>query len=355
MRVVPRAERGDQRDLDRRSRPLQLRGHLRRRPPAAADGARSDGELARGDWETALEAAARGLQGVARTARRVGVLAHALEPRSRSSICSQRLARGLGTPTSIIACGSAISATRRPIRCMPGLGLRDRRGRVSSTRCWWSARTCAASAAARAPRAQGGAARRAGRLPQPGALRRTCSRCAAARSRSPALVGRARRRARRAQRSPARRRRPHAGVAAAQRRGQRCAPRARGGAARGRKRRAVLARRARRSAIRLTRTCARWRRRWPRSTRRDARLPRRGRQCRRRASGRRAAAPRAGGAAAASAGLECRARCWQRPLQGLPAVRRHRARADCADAEALRALAAARVRASRSRRSPATS
>ncbi len=97
MRVVPRAQRGHQRDLDRGSRPLQLRRHLCRGSAAdAADPPRRSWQSV--DWESALEQASVALKDIAARhgAQSIGALA--------SPSCTleelyllQRLMRGLGS------------------------------------------------------------------------------------------------------------------------------------------------------------------------------------------------------------------------------------------------------------------
>ena len=317
MRVVPRAVRGDQRDLDRRSRPLQLRGRLQRRPAAERRWcAQADGSWREVDWDEALAQAAQGLQGAARTPGS-GVLAQSLE-HARGAVSAARLARGPGQrATSIIACGSAIFATRRPMRSRPGLGHADRRGRCSSMRCWSSARTCAA--------------------------RCRCSRTACARprcaARSVSFI------------NPARfeylfpvhsvpRRRPRgmvADLAAVLRRRSGGAPAAPALARAARER---CARRRDAHRARRRRRCSRGERRamWlgalaarmqplrgaaragaraGRSSPAPPRRARRGRQRGRRLSGRRGAAPRGGRRAArAQPGLQRARRCSQQPLPG---------------------------------------
>ena len=97
MRVVPRDQRGDQRDLDRGPRPLLVRRHLRAGPAARADDAHGRplaggvvGGRARGGGD---DAAGRG-QGRRRRARSVSSRRRA--PRAKRATCSARLARGLG-------------------------------------------------------------------------------------------------------------------------------------------------------------------------------------------------------------------------------------------------------------------
>ena len=94
MRVVPRPLRGHQRDLDRRSRPFQLRRHLQRRSAAAAAGARGDGSWREVEWDEALEQAAGLLR--PRPAARLGLLAHPSSTLEELYLLS-RLADGLGS------------------------------------------------------------------------------------------------------------------------------------------------------------------------------------------------------------------------------------------------------------------
>ena len=78
-------QRSHQRDLDRRSRSLQLRRRLQRRPPRGADGARGRASGSACTWEVALETAAQGPEGGRRRARDARQRS---ARRSRSSICS---------------------------------------------------------------------------------------------------------------------------------------------------------------------------------------------------------------------------------------------------------------------------
>ena len=138
-------ERGDQRDLDRRSRPLQLRRHLQRRPPARAAWSRHGGEWKEVDWEDALEAAARGPRQVVRTRGRSSGTLAAPTRRSKSCTFSARIARGLGSDNIDHRLRRAISATRPTDPLLPLLGcsiaeLDTREACSSSART--SARKC---------------------------------------------------------------------------------------------------------------------------------------------------------------------------------------------------------------------
>ena len=121
MRVVPRDERGDQRDLDRRSRPLQLRGRLQRGSAAArrmvreatAAGARSTG---RPRWR-------RRPRGCAARGAALGAAGAALQ-HARGAVSAGAPGAGPGQrATSTIDCAGAISATRPPMRVYPSLGM----------------------------------------------------------------------------------------------------------------------------------------------------------------------------------------------------------------------------------------
>ena len=95
------------------------------------------------DWETALEAAAKGLQQVVREAgpAQVGVLASPIA-RSRNSRSRRRSRVGSARTTSTTACVASISVTRRTIRsrrCSAAPSPTSNRPRA----CWSSARTCA--------------------------------------------------------------------------------------------------------------------------------------------------------------------------------------------------------------------
>ena len=118
-------ERGDQRDLDRRPRPLQLRRRLQRRPAAATRCVRARAsEWVETDWETALAQAAEGLRGRGAGPRRAG---ERLEHARGALSARPHRARPRQRATSITACGSATSATRPPIRVFPSLGHAHRR------------------------------------------------------------------------------------------------------------------------------------------------------------------------------------------------------------------------------------
>ena len=96
MRVVPQRERGDQRNLDRRPRPLRL--SRASTPMTASRGRmlRSDGRLQTVDWEVALTAAAEGLNKVRRTRRRCRRVPRAPSSDARGALSSRAVARGLG-------------------------------------------------------------------------------------------------------------------------------------------------------------------------------------------------------------------------------------------------------------------
>ena len=79
----PARERGDQRNLDRGSRSLQLRRHLQPGSPASAADARGR-EWVAADWAQALETAATGLRERADEPRRAG---EQLEHARRACIC----------------------------------------------------------------------------------------------------------------------------------------------------------------------------------------------------------------------------------------------------------------------------
>ena len=91
--------RRDQRDLDRRPRPLQLRGRLQRRSAADAAGARQ--QTAAGARPTGIRRWQRGGRWPARRRRRRRGQGSASwripRARSRNSICLARLAEGLGS------------------------------------------------------------------------------------------------------------------------------------------------------------------------------------------------------------------------------------------------------------------
>ena len=92
-------ERGDQRDLDRRPRPLRIRGHVFARARRRGRWCASTACCKPVDWEVALTAAAEGLQKVAREPRRreprVSRLADA--PRVEEMYLLAQIARGLGS------------------------------------------------------------------------------------------------------------------------------------------------------------------------------------------------------------------------------------------------------------------
>ena len=128
---------------------------------------RRDGDWVATDWESALARGRGRPQGACRRPRRAG---ERVEHASRSCI-SPRASRADSAPTtSIIACASAISAIRAPTRHSPGLGMRYCRGRCARCAARHRLEPAPRGADARAPRAQGRAARRAGRAVESGAL-----------------------------------------------------------------------------------------------------------------------------------------------------------------------------------------
>ena len=285
------AVRGDQRDLDRRSRPLQLRGHLQRRPAAHAAAARqADGSWREVEWDVALAAAAEGLQG---RGRRAAAWACWRIPRARSRSCTcwRAWRRDWAAPTSIIGCGSAISATRRPMRSRPASDCRSPRSTQLDALLVVGLEPAPRGADPGAPRAQGGL--RGARISfiNPAPIRlflsgRPLACCRRRRSRSRTLAAVLLRGAR--------------GCAGGRRELARAA---RGRGAHGRasrdrrvaqERRAArdLARRAGARRAAATASCAQLARALAARDRRQPRRARRGRQCGRGVPGRRGAAPR---------------------------------------------------------------
>ena len=167
------SERGDERDLDRRSRPLQLRGHLQRRPPAASRWCARAACGGRLDWETALARSPSGsADRASSTAARSSARSLRRPRRSRSCICwREARARPRQRAISIIACAARISATRRAIRSIRRSAVRSRSWRQRDARARRRLEPAQGGAAARAPPAQGGAARRAEFVRQSRALR----------------------------------------------------------------------------------------------------------------------------------------------------------------------------------------
>ena len=99
-------------------------------------------QLARGRMGRRRSTAAAGaLKCAAAARRRAGAAGSSLEHARGACICSRAWPMGSAAPISIIDCGSAIFATRPPMRWHRDWGCRSPRS-TSSMRCWWSARTC---------------------------------------------------------------------------------------------------------------------------------------------------------------------------------------------------------------------
>ncbi len=94
----------------------------------------SDGSWREVEWDVALRAAAAGLQAAPGASWACWRM-----PRARSRSCTWPRAwpRAWAAPTSIIACASAIFATRQPMRTRRRWGCRSRTS-ISSMRCWSS-------------------------------------------------------------------------------------------------------------------------------------------------------------------------------------------------------------------------
>ena len=148
MRVVPRDQRGDQRDLDRGPRPLLVRGRLRGGPAARADDARG-----RAAGRRSRLGGARSRPRRRCCARRVkeggaGRLGFLAAPGSTNeeAYLLARLARGLGSHNVDSRLRQLDFSDQANDPAYPGLGIaiaRHRRARRAS--CSWAA-TCASEA-----------------------------------------------------------------------------------------------------------------------------------------------------------------------------------------------------------------
>ena len=132
-------ERRDQRGVDRRPRPLQLRGRLQPRPPRAPAGAPRGAEWVATDWESALAEVAAGLKA---RADGLGLLASPSSTLEELYLAA-RIARGLGTHNVDHRLRQRDFRDQAPTRRSPGSGCLSPRS-MRSMRCWSSARTCAA-------------------------------------------------------------------------------------------------------------------------------------------------------------------------------------------------------------------
>ena len=169
MRVVPRPQRGHQRDLDRRSRSLQLRRHLQRRSSRGADGARRHGEWKRVSWE--VGARNRGARPEGRAARELGdARQRSVDGRRALSAAAAHARARLQQHRSSPAPGGFPRPGRRSGGARPGWP-RHRRRRPARRAAGRRLQPAPRSAGARAPRAQGREARRQGRVPESRAFR----------------------------------------------------------------------------------------------------------------------------------------------------------------------------------------
>ena len=163
-------QRGDQRDLDRRPRPLQLRGHLRRRTARSKPMVREGGAWREVDWETALEAAAaRPAAGRPRVGRRPARRARVAVRDARGGVPRWRALRAASAAaTSTTGCVASTSATRRAIRRRRCSAARIAELEQAAARAGGGLRTCAAKCRCIAHRVRKGAVRRgdAGRVRQ---------------------------------------------------------------------------------------------------------------------------------------------------------------------------------------------
>ena len=130
----------------------------------------ADGSWREVEWDAALAAAAAAAAGAA-AAPAASDCWRIPRARSRSCICWRGWPRAWAAPTSIIGCGSAIFATRRPMRSRPALGAADRRHRPARCAAGDRLESAPRGADPGAPGAQGRAARRARQFHQSGALR----------------------------------------------------------------------------------------------------------------------------------------------------------------------------------------
>ena len=127
------AVRGDQRDLDRRSRPLQLRGHLQRGSAARAAGAAARRQLARGGMGVGARRGRRGC--CARPGRGLGRAGASLE-HARGAVSAGAAGRWAGQRQHRSSAAAArFPRPARPMRSPRPWGCRSP-GSNSSTRCW---------------------------------------------------------------------------------------------------------------------------------------------------------------------------------------------------------------------------
>ena len=150
-------ERSHQRDLDRRPRPLQLRGYLQRRPAAAR---RCCAKAARGWRATGSRRCCARHRGCGATQLRWGCW-RAARATVEELYLAARLARGLGSHNIDHRLRQRISATRTPIRPFPRSGCVDCRGRRPAGAADRRLESAPRGADPGAPGAQGRAARRA--------------------------------------------------------------------------------------------------------------------------------------------------------------------------------------------------
>ena len=154
-------QRGDQRDLDRRSRPLQLPGHLQRGPRCSSRCVARQRHVA-GDRLGGR--ARRGAERLGRVAKQhggaqIGALAAPSVDARRALSAAAHHARPRQRQHRSPPAPHAISATRRTIRCTPRSAARSRSSSTRERRARRRLEPAQGSADRRASRAQGGAAR----------------------------------------------------------------------------------------------------------------------------------------------------------------------------------------------------
>ena len=165
------SQRRHQRNLDRRSRSLQLRRHLLRRPSRSAHGARGEGnggEWKKVSWEVALETAAKGLKAAGAELATLASSSATVE----ELYLAAKLTRALGSGNIDHRLRQADFRDQADDPSAPGLGGLGIAG-IDQLDALAGGRQQSASrsAGARAPRAQGRQARREDRVPESDALR----------------------------------------------------------------------------------------------------------------------------------------------------------------------------------------
>ena len=153
-------QRSGERNLDRRSRPLQLSGRLQRRSSAEADGARQR-RLAGNRLGNGAGRVAERLGRVAKQhgGAQIGALASPNSTLEELYLLAA-LRAASAARTSITGCVAPISATRRAILLYPALGCSIAELEQANCRAGRRCEPAQGSAADRPPHPQGGAAQR---------------------------------------------------------------------------------------------------------------------------------------------------------------------------------------------------